>query len=36
MPVPAEAAEVPRKAKEKTPDAPVYTRVQIICRPGIM
>ncbi len=36
MPVPAEAAEVPRKAKEKAPDAPVYTRVQIICRPGIL
>ncbi len=24
----------PRKAKEKAPDAPVYTRVQIICRPA--
>ena len=31
MPVPASA---PRKVKEKAPDAPVYTRVQIICRPA--
>ena len=31
---PAEEAAIPRKAKEKVPDAPVYTRVQIICRPG--
>ena len=29
-----ETEEAPRKAKEKAPDAPVYTRVQIICRPG--
>ena len=29
-----EKEEAPRKAKEKAPDAPVYTRVQIICRPG--
>ena len=29
-----EPADVPHKAKEKAPDAPVYTRVQIICRPG--
>ena len=37
IPVPAEApvAEAaPRKAKEKAPDEPVYTRVQIICRPA--
>ena len=37
LPVPAEAADVvavPRKVKEKAPDAPVYTRVQIICRPA--
>ena len=34
-PVPAaEPADLPRKPKEKAPDAPVYTRVQIICRPG--
>ncbi|MBQ7183213.1 MAG: ammonium transporter [Clostridia bacterium] len=26
--------EIPRRPKEKAPDAPVYTRVQIICRPG--
>ena len=26
--------EAPRKVKEKAPDAPVYTRVQIICRPA--
>ena len=32
--VTAEPLEAPRKAKEKAPDAPVYTRVQIICRPG--
>ena len=33
--VPAVAA-VPQvsKEKEKAPDAPVYTRVQILCRPG--
>ncbi len=30
----AETAPAPRKAKEKAPDAPVYTRVQIICRPA--
>ncbi len=30
----AETGDAPRKAKEKAPDAPVYTRVQIICRPG--
>ncbi len=30
----AEPAEVPHKAKEKAPNEPVYTRVQIICRPG--
>ena len=37
LPVPAgeEAAPV-RKAKEKAPDAPVYTRVQIICRPAAL
>jgi Amt family ammonium transporter len=34
MPTPIETAETPRKAKEKAPDAPVYTRVQIICRPA--
>jgi Amt family ammonium transporter len=40
MPVPAEtpvaaaAAAAPRKAREKAPDEPVYTRVQIICRPA--
>ena len=34
MPAPIEAAEAPRRAKEKAPDAPVYTRVQIICRPA--
>ncbi|MBR5111175.1 MAG: ammonium transporter [Clostridia bacterium] len=36
-PMPSAAAEsgAPvHKAKEKAPDAPVYTRVQIICRPG--
>ncbi|MBQ6175349.1 MAG: ammonium transporter [Clostridia bacterium] len=36
-PVPAaayEAAEEPHRVKEKAPDAPVYTRVQIICRPS--
>ncbi len=32
-PVPAPAA-APRVPKEQAPDAPVYTRVQIICRPG--
>ncbi len=31
---PAAAAATPRPAREKAPDAPVYTRVQIICRPG--
>ena len=31
---PAEEAPAVRKAKEKAPDAPVYTRVQIICRPA--
>ena len=31
---PAEEVPVARKAKEKAPDAPVYTRVQIICRPA--
>ncbi|MBR6185763.1 MAG: ammonium transporter [Clostridia bacterium] len=30
----AESGEPARKAKEKAPDAPGYTRVQIICRPG--
>jgi Amt family ammonium transporter len=30
----AAAAPAPRAAKEKAPDAPVYTRVQILCRPG--
>ena len=36
LPVPAAPAaeEAPRKVKEKAPDAPVYTRVQIICRPA--
>ncbi len=29
-----EAAPAPRRVKEKAPDAPVYTRVQIICRPA--
>jgi len=29
-----EAPAAPRKAKEKAPDEPVYTRVQIICRPA--
>ncbi len=36
-PVPVESAEtnaVPHKTKEKAPDEPVYTRVQIICRPA--
>ena len=34
--VAADTAEpaAPRKAKEKAPDEPVYTRVQIICRPA--
>ena len=31
---PAEEVPAARKAKEKAPDAPVYTRVQIICRPA--
>ena len=30
----AEAEPAPRKKAEKAPDAPVYTRVQIICRPA--
>ena len=36
VPVPeAEGSvSIPHKAKEKAPDEPVYTRVQIICRPG--
>ena len=35
VPAPAaESAEAPRTPKERIPDAPVYTRVQIICRPG--
>ena len=34
MPTPIKTDEAPRKAKEKAPDAPVYTRVQIICRPA--
>ncbi len=34
VPVPAAAETALAKAKEKAPDAPVYTRVQIICRPG--
>ena len=39
VPVAAAATETaepaaPRKAKEKAPDEPVYTRVQIICRPA--
>ena len=37
LPLPAEMPTdepTPRKAKEKAPDASVYTRVQIICRPG--
>ena len=37
VPLPAPAPEIsdaPRAKKEKAPDAPVYTRVQIICRPG--
>ena len=36
-PVPAPAAltaTAPKAAKEKAPDAPVFTRVQVICRPG--
>ena len=33
-PVAADTVEVPRREKEKAPDAPVYTRVQIICRPA--
>ncbi len=36
--IPAAAAarteEAPRRAKEKKPEEPVYTRVQIICRPS--
>ena len=34
VPAPIEAVEAPHKAKEKAPDEPVYTRVQIICRPA--
>ena len=35
VPVPVSGEkELPRRPKEKAPDAPVYTRVQIICRPG--
>ncbi len=36
MPVPsaAETEPAPRKTEQKAPDAPVYTRVQIICRPA--
>ena len=36
VPVPAagEAVPAPRSVKEKAPDEPVYTRVQIICRPA--
>ena len=35
QPVPAAAGEEAlRKPREKAPEAPVYTRVQIICRPG--
>jgi len=34
VPIAAETGEAPRRAKEKAPDAPVYTRVQIICRPA--
>ncbi len=35
VPAPAAGAEAaPRAVREKAPDAPVYTRVQIICRPG--
>ena len=30
----ADRNAAPRARKEKAPDAPVYTRVQIICRPG--
>ncbi len=33
-PAAAEAEAPVRKAKEKAPDEPVYTRVQIICRPA--
>ena len=29
-----EVTAVPRKATEKPMDAPIYTRVQIVCRPG--
>ncbi|MBQ6234159.1 MAG: ammonium transporter [Clostridia bacterium] len=32
--VSADAKPAPRKAKEKSPDEHVYTRVQIICRPA--
>ena len=32
--VAADHVDSPRKAKEKAPDAPAYTRVQIICRPA--
>ena len=32
--VSADAEPAPRKAKEKSPDEHVYTRVQIICRPA--
>ena len=34
VPVAADAEEAPHRAKEKAPDAPVYTRVQIICHPA--
>ncbi len=30
----ADINEAPRAKKEKAPEAPIYTRVQIICRPG--
>ena len=33
-PVVSEEAPAPRVPKEKAPDAPVYTRVQVICRPA--
>ena len=34
VPLAASVAEAPRKPREKAPDMPVYTRVQIICRPA--
>ncbi len=34
LPAAEDAAPMPRRTKEKAPDAPVYTRVQIICRPS--